>query len=322
MTNPSRRRGFTLIELLVVIAIIGVLVAILLPAVQSAREAARRTQCKNNLKQLGLGMQNYLETAGSFPPFFLMREGDPNRLADTNKTANWAVFLLPYVDQQNLYDAWDFETTAAENRGRSQRLDLFVCPTDSYNDDDNRCDYAGGDWARGNYGMNVYPCGFGTGDRSNQFDGGLGAVNRVYGDRDITDGMSNTVALDELRAGVNEQDPRGLWAMPGLSSGVSAFLIDAAVPNSRQPFADDMENCKASGQFGNRQFGMGCFDSTGTGQMTSRSQHVGGVQVGMADGSVRFVTDTIDYSEDGCSGTGGVWQAIHTRGRGERIDRF
>ena len=139
----------------------------------------------------------------------------------------------------------------------------------------------------------------------------------------MTDGLSNTVAIDELRAGVNADDPRGLWAMPGLSSGVSAFMVDAAKPNSNQPFSDDMENCKASGQFGNTANRMGCFESNGTGQMTSRSQHTGGVQVAMADGAVRFVTDVIDYDKRGCTGpTEGIWQNIHTRGRGEVIKQF
>src|SRR5262245_17985795 len=92
----SHRRGFTLIELLVVIAIIGVLIALLLPAVQQAREAARRIQCTNNLKQIGLAMHNYHDTVGSFPP---ARKGCC--------WGTWNIFILPYIEQASLYNAWN-----------------------------------------------------------------------------------------------------------------------------------------------------------------------------------------------------------------------
>src|SRR5262245_64386236 len=113
MTSPSvmtrRRMGFTLVELLVVIAIIGVLVALLLPAVQSAREAARRTSCSNNAKQLGLGAHNFIDIKGFVPP---------SRLANDSADANtnwvtWAVIMLPFIEQQNYFNQWD-ETKAYE----------------------------------------------------------------------------------------------------------------------------------------------------------------------------------------------------------------
>jgi prepilin-type N-terminal cleavage/methylation domain-containing protein len=107
-----RTRGFTLVELLVVIAIIGILVGLMLPAVQMARESARRTQCTGNLDQIGTALHNYHDTHGCFPPFFIHRTGDPSRIADADKGANWLVFLLPYVEQQALYDQWDFHIPA------------------------------------------------------------------------------------------------------------------------------------------------------------------------------------------------------------------
>lgn len=93
--NRSKRRGFTLVELLVVITIISVMVALLLPAIQQAREAARRTQCKNNLKQLGLGMHNYHDVHTMFPPGWIPKHAEDNSGADSWA---WSVFLLPYLD--------------------------------------------------------------------------------------------------------------------------------------------------------------------------------------------------------------------------------
>src|SRR5689334_25410189 len=106
----GRRRAFTLIELLVVIAIIAVLIALLLPAVQQAREAARRTQCKNNLKQIGLALHNYHDTFRLFPPGYVDRNGNPNLTPDNDLGPGWgwAAFLLPYIDQSPLYSPINF----------------------------------------------------------------------------------------------------------------------------------------------------------------------------------------------------------------------
>src|SRR5580698_8598950 len=112
MLQPSSRakRGFTLIELLVVIAIIAVLVALLLPAVQQAREAARRTQCKNNLKQIGLALYNYHDSFSLFPPGYVDRNGNPNLTPDNDlgPSWGWAAFLLPGMDQAPLYNQINF----------------------------------------------------------------------------------------------------------------------------------------------------------------------------------------------------------------------
>ena len=317
------RQGFTLVELLVVIAVIGILIALLLPAVQAAREAARRTQCSSHLKQIGLALHNYHDTHRCFPPFLIHRTGNPARIADVDKGANWLVFLLPYVEQRQLYDQWDFHIPANQNPGRSEELRIYKCPSDPQSDG-NFCSYAGGGWARGNYGMNVGPCDFGVGGSASSL-GGIGGANQVVRIAAITDGTSNTVAVDELRAGMNEHDLRGSWAMPGLSAGTAAMFNDASTPNCREPYSDDMENCAVSGMLGNAASGMGCFDSMTTSQMTARSMHPGGLQVTMADGSARFVSDTIDFKRTlvGCGPPPrGVWQAIHTRGGGEPVGQF
>lgn len=316
------RRGFTLIELLVVIAIIAILIALLLPAVQQAREAARRTQCKSNLKQIGIALHNYHDVSNCFPPFFIHRTGNISRIADPDKGANWLVFLLPYVDQAPLYNEWNFNIPANQNDGRSQNLKIYKCPSDPQSDAQ-PCSYAGGGWARGNYGMNVSPCAHGVGQNTGS-DGGVGGANSVVRFRDITDGTSNTIAVDELRAGLNEHDLRGSWAMPGLGSGTAAMYNDGSAPNSKEPQSDDMENCAIAGLLGVPP--MGCFDNNSTGQMTSRSVHTGGLQSLLADGSVRFISENIDFSRSnqGCgpANARGVWQRIHTRGGGEVVGEF
>ncbi len=196
---------------------------------------------------------------------------------------------------------------------------LFKCPSDP-NNSGNLCTYAGGGWARGNYGMNVSPCSHDSLSRTDGARsrlGGIGGANHAVRFRDITDGASKTVAVDELRAGLNPRDIRGCWAMPGLSAGTAALFGDANAPNACGGNSDDMENCMAAGLAGDGSQCMGCFESRSTGQMASRSVHPGGVHVMMADGSVRFVEDDIDSRapKEGCGPTPrGVWQAIHTRG--------
>lgn len=153
--------------------------------------------------------------------------------------------------------------------------------------------------------------------------GGIGGAYYSVRMRVVQDGASNTVAVDELRAGLNPNDIRGCWAMPGLSAGTAALFGDADRPNARGGNSDDMENCTAAGLAGDGSRGMGCFDSGSTAQMAARSAHPGGVHVLMLDGSVRFVSDDVDSKADqhGCgSGPLGVWQALHTRAGGDTVN--
>ena len=129
----SRRRGFTLIELLVVIAIIGVLIALLLPAVQAAREAARRTQCVNNLKQMGLALQNYHDALGSFPPSYVANAPFKDGATDTANGWGWQAMILPQMEQAPVYSSINFSlpvelpqnTTAIQTR-----MTAYLCPSD------------------------------------------------------------------------------------------------------------------------------------------------------------------------------------------------
>ncbi|MBX3435066.1 MAG: DUF1559 domain-containing protein [Pirellulales bacterium] len=159
MVSVSRtRRGFTLVELLVVIAIIGVLVALLLPAVQAARDAARRMQCTNNLKQIGLAMQNHHSAKNAFPPGKIAL-GNENTAS--NVWENWAVCLLPYMEQQTLADAYDFnlQNSHADHQLVAQtQLSSMSCPADS--NQQNLVQPASGssggyEWAPGSYKGNM-----------------------------------------------------------------------------------------------------------------------------------------------------------------------
>ena len=128
-SNSSRRLGFTLVELLVVIAIIGVLVALLLPAVQAAREAARRTQCANHLKQLGLGAQNFHDVRLFLPPNRISQP--PQGVPDGVDYLTWAVILLPYIEQKNYFDQWD-ETKSYQQHTVAvtrQAIPVYFCPS-------------------------------------------------------------------------------------------------------------------------------------------------------------------------------------------------
>ena len=140
------KRGFTLIELLVVIGIIAILVAILLPAVNAAREAARRTSCGNNLRQIAVALNSYHGANSKFPPFLISLSGDSGRIADVSggdESVNWMVLLLPFVEETSLYEQWDRDIGANQNPGRSTEISLFKCPSDP-NSDDNLCGYAAG----------------------------------------------------------------------------------------------------------------------------------------------------------------------------------
>jgi prepilin-type N-terminal cleavage/methylation domain-containing protein/prepilin-type processing-associated H-X9-DG protein len=278
-TSFPRRFAFTLVELLVVITIIGILIAMLLPAVQAAREAARRMQCQNNIKQLGLAVLNYESQYKIFPPSsFWPVNVNPNDSSQFNNyQANWAIAILPFLDQQALHDKFDFTkpisggSSTANIAARGVQLSVMLCPTDSFN----RKAFAGssnqyttgfGDnWARGNYAANAAIGQMDSGSSSitqgtfnaalpssaywkSPYIRGMMGANCSVTMADIKDGSSNTIMLGEIRAGLVTFDPRGVWA---LSGGSSALWGDGAItcsgaggddsgPNNLSVNADDI----------------------------------------------------------------------------------
>jgi prepilin-type N-terminal cleavage/methylation domain-containing protein/prepilin-type processing-associated H-X9-DG protein len=253
-----RRNGFTLIELLVVIAIIAILIGLLLPAVQKVREAAARMQCANNLKQIGLGLMDYESANGKLPPASQVPFAQVNSESNINFSVpfgpNWAVLLLPYIEQNNLYTQANVTSypgvpvvpsnlpgyPSGYNQSwrvvGSQLVKPYLCPSDPntstpFTDPSSHPPIGG--WARGNYGVTA-----GYEDYDHQSGGasyktsaaGIPQQNGMisspvmasnYGARilEISDGTSNTIMVAELRAGLSAIDPRGAWAMgfPGAS---------------------------------------------------------------------------------------------------------
>lgn len=274
MTN---KKAFTLIELLVVIAIIAILIGLLLPAVQKAREAVARMKCANNLKQLGLACHNYLDVNNSFPAYVKIAGAPssgngPADILSAYRTPgfgpNWIVSVLPFIEQAALYNQYaagisNFVPSAGADlswRGlRSTNVNSLICPSDFGSE--TQCSLNGGSWARGNYAANAGP-GFmpntiggsstinptGSVTIGDGPTGGPMAINWGAKMIDISDGSSNTILLNEIRIGINASDRRGCWAM-GLGGGsVTGFNNqgDCILPNDNTEYSDDIEDCNAA----------------------------------------------------------------------------
>jgi prepilin-type N-terminal cleavage/methylation domain-containing protein len=310
------RSGFTLIELLVVIAIIAILIALLVPAVQKVREAAARTQCINNLKQLGLACHGYHDVVKKLPPAVLVGRGigwtDENNIGP-----NWVVLILPYFDQgpmqapiaNSIMNYTNFAknpagpTPGSNDQGwrsvRSNELAAMKCPSDGFTGI--LGSRAGGNWARGSYAANA-----GGGDGWAHRDGmsfnqgvngggtitlgGVLTINSSTNLLGITDGTSNTVMLAHVRSGPVDSDMRGVWALglPGASTLNNFSVGDSFGPNDTGCCSDDLAGCQDA-----TNIRMGCWNG-GYGQATIRSPHTGVSPVCLADGTVRMMRDGID----------------------------
>jgi prepilin-type N-terminal cleavage/methylation domain-containing protein/prepilin-type processing-associated H-X9-DG protein len=199
--TPSPRHGFTLLELLVVIAIIGILLGLLLPAVQKIRESANRIKCQNNLHQIGLALHCYHNESGSLPPGYRWQERTPDDPLNTQPGWGWASFLLPYLDQANLRRSLRLDLPVedpANLPGRTIVLPVFVCPTDEHTGTFGVLDSIGTELAQA--ASNSYAACFGAlGEIADTPAAGNGVFFRNSAIRltDITDGTSNTLAVGE-----------------------------------------------------------------------------------------------------------------------------
>jgi len=350
--NP--KSAFTLVELLVVITIIGILISLLLPAVQAAREAARRMQCQNNLKQLSLAVLNYESQWKIFPPSSSWASGaepsDAGQLG--NYRPNWCILVLPFFEQQALYNSFDFtapisgSTSSANVAARSVPLSTMLCPTDSHNREPFMGSQASGvsalgdHWARGNYAANAALGQMVSGTDINcaalptsaswklSYMRGVMGANCAVTVAQIHDGTSNTALLAEVRAGVNSIDNRGVWAMSGGSSALWAhggIWGDDAGPNCPSADSDDVAAGAAiRAAFGGIDAlineGMPCYSDWGvTVQVTARSLHAGGINAAFADGSVHWIGDYIQ-AVPSTSTNLSVWDRLMASSDGMPID--
>jgi len=306
MSRYRRRPGFTLIELLVVIAIIAILIALLLPAVQQAREAARRSTCKNNMKQIVLAMHNYHDVYKHFPINYASPANGNN-----GRQTSWMVCILPYVDQKPLFDQIDFNFGFANDpRGTAQPSNSWVsqqplpayrCPSDTSAPDPmgGRSDgggtraitsykgCAGANWQWGNW-QNRPPSASAI-DRWNHngghgLDRGNGLLFRGWNFpystrmRDVTDGTSNTFAVGEAIAVYSN------WNWWWYANGTTATC---SIPLNAPPI------CGASAGL-SKDAGLRACRGDWNNNYAFASKHAGGAQFGMTDGSVKFVSDNIN----------------------------
>jgi prepilin-type processing-associated H-X9-DG protein len=345
-----------LVELLVVIVIIGILIALLLPAVQSAREAARRAQCQNNLKQLALALHNYHGSYQIFPPSSNWN-GIPAESGNTSQLSpNWVIAILPFLEQQALFNRFVFTKPGTQTPvyitdplnavARGSQLPVMLCPSDRYNSKPFNGSSApskgtssmGDGWARGNYAANGglgYMQTNGTaapGSWTQSIWCGVMGANLSLSLEGIKDGTSNTLLLGEIRAGVTSYDCRGIWAMSGgCPSALWAHgsMGDDNGPNSNQPAADDSLTCTdvqnaVGGVAALQKMGMACSGGNWPNwQQTARSMHGGGVNVALADGSVRWINDYIDISSGNITNnppTFSVWDRLNLSRDGQPLD--
>lgn len=335
--SSKLRTAFTLVELLVVIAIIGLLVALLLPAVQSAREAARRMQCQNHLKQLSLALLNYHSSHKRFPPGGVHSGGRSyDDFRDASWGTTWTISILPQLEQTARWNQWDSSMPSDQQPDvTGQPLSVMKCPSEQPTEPCSGSSNIGTPFApalydKGNYGANF---GAGWANQSGGPNGFTGSAwsgsnrgifscradsNLPYGANiaSITDGTSNTLLLAEILTRQSNWDCRGCWGR-SMSSIFTAYTGAApsagpegiATPNifPRGNSRDFPVYCGGAGDALTE-----CVDASdfGIGGVAARSRHVSGVNASRCDGSVSFTSDTIDAR---------IWHSLITIQAGEVV---
>ena len=335
MTSRARR-GFTLIELLVVIAIIAVLIALLLPAVQAAREAARRSQCINNMKQIGLALHNYHQTNDCFPPGAVPTQVTTANLNPSYWQSNSCLaMMLPFMEQNGIYSGINFSLNSCGNNpdqnytARTTQINSFLCPSDGNAKKTDQ--YSNGR-------LNSYLASMGTTAQNgyNSSSTGVFAYNIAYGIRDITDGTSNTIAFGEKLVGTPGQNTGAGLGYRG--NGVNGTSVSQSIYDATQlplNIQSDLTICNSAwlgltlnsnnlinneGQwwltgdtaytlfntivppnsniykFGTCRNGCSGCSPDGSEFVNTSSNHSGGCNFLMGDGSVRFIKATVSQT--------------------------
>ncbi|MEW4568810.1 DUF1559 domain-containing protein [Tautonia sp. JC769] len=322
-----QRSAFTLIEILVVLAVIGLLVTLIIPAVQRARESARRAQCMNNLKQIGVAMANHESQIGAFPSGAM-----PNPGGETvsSRTLSAQLQLLPYLEQEALYQSLNLELLQRPSEGFMNEtavqtvVGVFLCPSDPSG-------ASPGNSYRACVGATLHDV-----ESEGRPGGGVFSLIRAKRVSEISDGLSQTAGFSERLRGSGRDhrfdSRRDFWysgiansgRQPTLDGGRDACSVLRSAPPEHWPlngrwwsdgrFADTLYNHVAPPNWLHPDCSMtrpfGIPGDMATGVMSARSPHPGGVHVLFMDGSTRFVRDGVDPA---------LWRAMATRAGGESI---
>jgi len=314
--------GFTLVELLVVIAIIGVIVSLLLPAVQAAREAARRIQCQNHLKQLALAVTNYADTLRVYPASAIVDTTQSAYEPKSGTMLSWIVLILPYAEQGNLYQQFNFSVSALQQSNAEPQASqpaVLLCPSDlakgRFLQDDTLT--AGKRLGKGNYAAWVSPYHV---EYQPRYRAALTSHRGHTAGMLASDGTSTTLMLSEVLTRAQPRDERGAWAIGWNGASQLAFdlhdvekaeLIGAGYnpnvaildscqpPNNQGPNLDVLYECASPAEAQLGRMPCNKWEESGPLNYLSaapRSRHPGGVNAAYVDGHISFVPNQVDIA--------------------------